>query len=60
VTSQITTILSQKMDIFYLNQTQIRTGVQALHNSKPHSKNKPILGSIIKRKHFNQVLIMEM
>jgi hypothetical protein len=56
VTSQITAILSQKMDLFSPNKTQTKTGAQTPQNKKPHPKNKPILSPITKTRHYKQFL----
>jgi hypothetical protein len=60
VTSQITAILSQKMDAFYPNKTQTKTDAQTPQNKEPQPKNKPILSSVTKTRHYNQFLVAGM
>jgi hypothetical protein len=56
VTSQITAILSQKRDLFTPNKTQTKKAAQTPQSKKPRPKNKPILASITKTRHYKQFL----
>jgi hypothetical protein len=60
VTSQITAILSQKMDLFIPNKTQTKTVAQTPQNKKLHPKNKPFFSPITKTRHYKQFLAVGM